>query len=164
MGSRVSNPQEGQRVSYVGEVGDGLNIGDKGKVLSVDDGASHVLWTTGSRQGEVIFHTNLDLVVEPNQTEANMMASEFYTPLVSVAVRDTYDRQGPVGLLNALNDEGHLAVFMPIAEEAIQMVASRIRQEPSFREVLAELGEDDGAEFVAFSTLQLLRDAFGEED
>jgi hypothetical protein len=83
--------------------------------------------------------------------------------LVTIAVRDTFDSQGQVGLLNALNEEGHLATFASIAEEAMHTVAARLRQDPSITEVLAHLDPEEGAEFVSFTASILLRDAFGQE-
>jgi len=151
---------EGARVSYCGDGGDGLVIDDKGKVLSAAGSGSHVMWSTGKRKGEITLTANVDLVATRTVAYEDDLDSG---GLVSVAVRDTYDSGGEVALLNALNEEGHLATFAPIAEEALQMVASRIRQDPSIREVLAQLDDDEGSGFVALAASVLLRDAFGGE-
>jgi hypothetical protein len=158
----MSTPREGQRVAYVGDGDHGLQPGDCGKVLSSAGTASHVMWATGARAGEVILLSNMDLV-------ASSAGARTYDDLdgghlVTIAVRDVYDVRGEVGLLNALNEEGHLATFAPIAEEAISMVAARIRQDPSIQEVLSHLDPDEGAEFVAFAASVLLRDSFGGDE
>lgn len=151
--------REGQKVAYVGDGDHGLAPGDRGKVLSSEPGAAHVLWMSGAQQGGTLFHTNYDLVAH----EAEAYDTDFYgAPLVTTAVRDTFDREGPEGLLNALNEEGHLATFGSHVEEAIAMVSSRIRQEPAFIEIMAELDVDEGEEVLSMATFALLVDAFGE--
>lgn len=160
----MSAPREGQRVSYVGDGEGGLEVGDRGKVVSSDGSACHVLWTTGVRAGQVMFHKDFDLVAS-NQGPRNLSElDDFAAPLVSFAVRDIHDRHGNSGLLNALNEDGHLAAFSRLAEDAIQTVASGVREDPSIQEVLSQLDDEDGDEFVMFATLTLLRDAFGEDD
>ena len=139
---------------------DGLAIGDRGRVLSAAGSGSHVLWSTGKRKGDLTLTANVDLVSSRTVDLNDDLDSG---GLVSVAVRDTYDSGGEVALLNALNAEGHLATFAPIAEEALQMVTARIRQDPSIREVLANLDEDEGAGFISLAASVLLRDAFGGE-
>lgn len=158
----MSTPREGQRVAFCGDPLDGLQVGDRGKVLSSAEAGSHVLWSTGSRTGEVTLVENFDLVASAHAPRSydGLDAGS----LVTIAVRDVYDGQGHVGLLNALNEEGHLATFAPIAEEAMHMVSQRIRQDPSIREVLAHLDSDEGADFVSLAASVLLRDAFGGGD
>lgn len=155
----MNAPREGQRVAYCGDGDHGLQVGDRGKVLSAAGNHSHVMWTTGARSGEVTLTDNLGLVTSTHaaQTYDDLDAGS----LVTIAVRDVYDNEGGVGLLNALNEEGHLATFAPIAEDAVSMVAGRIRQDPSIQEVLAHLDPDEGDEFVVFAASILLRDSFG---
>lgn len=156
----MNTPREGQRVSYVGDGDHGLQIGDRGKVLSsAESSHSHVMWTTGARAGEVTIIRNFDLVTSSTEPSYDDLDAG---SLVTIAVRDTFDSRGHVGLLNALNEEGHLSTFASIAEEAIQTVAASIRQDPSIQEVLAVLDPDEGDEFVAFASSVLLRDAFGD--
>jgi hypothetical protein len=154
---------EGAQVSYVGD-DDDLEVGDTGKVLSDAGMGSHVLWSTGKKSGEITLVHDIELV----QTEGARISYDdsFESGLVSVAVREVYDLGGSVALLNALNDEGHLATFAQIAEEAMALVTSRIREDLSMVEVLSALDPDEGSEFVALATTALLRDAFsgdGEE-
>lgn len=153
--------REGAKVSYVGDEHDGLAVGDVGKVLSASGSSSHVLWATGGQTGSITLVADMDLV-------ANNKAPLSYDgldggSLVTVAVRDTYDVSGAVGLLNALNDEGHLATFGQIAEQAQQIVAASLRSDPSMTEVLASLDPDEASEFITFTAAVLLRDAFAGE-
>lgn len=151
--------REGKKVSFVGDEDGGLKVGDRGRVLSASGDSSHVLWSTGARSGEVTLVPDLDLVVGSQ----SQMAYEdtFSGSLVTIAVRDTFDAAGPVGLLNALNEEGHLATFAQYAEEALQSVAARITQDPSMREALSHLEPEEQGEFVTLAASVLLRDAFG---
>lgn len=154
--------REGQRVAYVGDGGNDLKPGDRGKVLSAEAGAAHVLWMSGEQTGSIIFHDNYDLVAQSSDSSYD---TDFYgSPLVTTAVRKVYDKGGSVGLLNALNEEGHLAVFTPIAEEAMSIVAARIKEEPAFIEVFNHLDSEEADGFVNLASWVLLRDAFSEED
>lgn len=151
---------DGARVAYAGDGDDGLSVDDRGKVLSAGMSGSHVLWSTGSRTGEITLTANHDLVpVEGARIVYDDLDSGC---LVTFAVRDVHNRRGAAGLLNAMNDEGHLATTAALAEEALALVATRLRQDPSFKEVLAQLEPDDGAEFVTFAAAVILRDAFRE--
>jgi hypothetical protein len=151
---------EGSRVSYVGDEDNGLHVGDTGKVLSAAGSGSHVLWSTGSRAGDITLEHNMSLVAN-GQAEFSYDDNLYAGQLVSIAVRDVYVTQGYVGLLNAMNDEGHFATFAPIAEEAVRHVATKIREDASIKEVLSHLDPDEGAEFVSLAASVLLRDAFG---
>lgn len=155
--------REGAKVSYVGDGVEHLAVGDRGRVVSANPESSHVRWETGARTGSVDLVENIDLVVgakEPTGAYDDFEGSG----LVAVAVRDTYDVAGPVGLLNALNDEGHLATFAQYAESALQSVAAQITTDPSMREVLGHLEPDEQSSFVSLAASVLLRDAFGSEE
>src|SRR2546423_10111003 len=99
---------EGAQVNYVGD-SQNLVVGDVGRVLSDAGSGSHVLWSTGKLSGQISLEYDHDLV----QVQGARIAYDdsFDSGLVTVAVRETYDRGGAVALLNALNDEGHLATF-----------------------------------------------------
>lgn len=156
--------REGAKVSYVGDGDDDLAVGDRGKVISVaGSSASHVLWSTGKRLGQITLCDDADLVATPKAAALTYDGLDSGS-LVTIAVRDTYDAAGEVGLLNALNDEGHLASLSQIAEEAVQIVASRLRTDPSMTEVLASLEPEEASAFVSFTASVLLRDAFGGTD
>jgi hypothetical protein len=155
----TEGPREGEYVAYVGEGDDDLAVDDRGKVLSAAGMGSHVLWSTGKRAGEITLTRNHDLVVRRAARYDDDLDSGV---LVSIAVRDVYDRQGDRGLLRALADEGHFACFTPVAVEAVRLVAQRLREDPSIKEVLAHLDPDEGAEFVGKAAGLLLRDALSE--
>lgn len=152
-------PAEGGKVAYVGDGGDDLAIGDEGKVLSAGTTGSHVMWSTGARQGQVTLTHNADLVMQGRATAG--YEHGFDAGLVSVAVRDVYATGGAKRLLAALNQEGHLAAMTALAEEALQGLCARIRTDPSMREVLAVLEPDEGAEVVSLAATALLREAAG---
>jgi hypothetical protein len=152
--------REGAKVSYVGD-DDDLAVGDRGKVISsAGASTSHVLWATGKRIGQITLVEDADLVSSPKHAAVSYDGLDSGS-LVTISVRDTYDSAGEVGLLNALNDEGHLASLSAIAEETVQIVASRLRSDPSMKEVLASLEPEEASEFVTFTASVLLRDAFG---
>lgn len=150
---------DGSRVSFVGHPSDGLGIGDHGRVFQAGASGSHVKWASGERRGEIDLIRNDDLVEMP--TTGSLTADAITEPgLVSFAVRAVHSTSGDVGVLNALNAEGHLESFEDIAEDALAFVSSRIRQDPSFVEVLGQLEPDDGDDLVALAASTLLRDAF----
>lgn len=154
--------REGAKVSYVGDGEDGLGVGDRGKVLSAEGASSHVRWETGARTGSITLTENMDLVMGAKSQPAY---DGFDGPgLVTVAVRDTYDVGGPVALLNALNEEGHLATFARFAESALEQVVGQIRTDPSMREVLSSLEPEEQEPFVTLAASVLLRDAFGSDE
>lgn len=154
----MEEPMDGSRVSYVGDGEHDLAIGDEGKVLSSGATGSHVMWTTGKRAGDVTLTLNWDLVVTKAATRNDSLDSG---GLVTTAVRQVYERQGARGVLSALDSEGHLAPMVDLAETAIASLTATIRRDPSMREVLASLDEEEGSELVHLTAQALLREAFG---
>ena len=158
--------REGAKVSFVGEFADsGLAIGDQGLVIAASGHASHIRWTTGARVGQIDLVGNDDLVeaTASRHVEASL-ASEVDESLSDrafsrVAVRDTYDLEGPEGVLAALAEEGHLASLTDVAEEALSTVASRLREDPVLTRVLATLDADEADAFISLASTALLRDA-----
>lgn len=153
-------PREGGRVTYVGSEydGDRLTIGDQGKVLSNGGSASHVIWASGERQGAITLTNNGDLL--PMEQENPYQAQGH---LVSLSVRQVYDRRGETGLYRVLAEEGHLSALAPAAEEALGIVTARLREDPAVQEVLASLDDDEGDAFVSYAALALMRETFGEQ-
>lgn len=152
---------EGSHVSYVGDGFGreaGLAIDDRGKVVASTPTHSHVSWRTGALQGEITLVSNTDLVIARQAVERD---DSLEGSLVATAVQQTYDRGGARKLLSSLVDEGHTAGFAAIADEVFAVVASRIRQDPSFRAVLSQLSPDAGDDLVSLASASLLRDAFG---
>lgn len=156
---------DGRKVSFVGDPSpDGLAIGDTGKVIAGQGEISHVMWDSGRRTGSVTVEADEDLVVQasPRTTAATLDDSLDDGSLVTVSVRETYDDGGDVALLNALASAGHLSTMQSYAEEAQALIASRIRTDPSFREVLAQLDPEEGDSLVGLASAVLLRDAFSD--
>lgn len=154
---------EGSHVSYVGDgVGrdQGLTLDDRGQVVAAAGQASHVVWKTGSLKGKITLTPNLDLVAVRTVPEGD---DSLDGPLVSMAVRQTYEERGARGLLTKLATQGHTSGFASIADEALALVTSRIRSDPSFRVVLGSLDEDEGSDLVSVAAVTLLRESFGED-
>lgn len=149
---------EGVRVSYVGSVTDGIQIGDEGKVLLRDGQASHVQWVTGQRAGDIVLVDDLDLVVTARGAVYEDLDSG---SLVGFPVSATLNRFGVEGLYEALSEEGHIATLEPAVDDAIAMLAASIRNDPSIREVLSELEPEDGESLVVHAIVALLSDALG---
>lgn len=155
----------GDRVAFCGfPTAGGPDIGDKGRVVEAGNTGSGVRWITGALAGQITSPVdNGDLVV--NGSLDGSLSSHFGLPEGdALQVRSSFERRGAVGLLNDLNNAGSLSSFASIAEDAVAMVAQRIRQDPEIAPALAQLDDDEASEFVAVASLQLLRDAFREEE
>ena len=57
--------KEGSKVAYCGPTIDGLDMADRGEVVSSGERADHVLFHTGSRKGQVVLVDHLDLLNAP---------------------------------------------------------------------------------------------------
>jgi len=147
---------EGEQVAYIGE-GSDLNVDDRGRVVQASGDGSHVQWSTGPSKGQITLEANNDLVSMRTRGGDDTLDG----PLVTIAVRDVYDREGTTGLLNALNRDGHLAFFEPLAVEAVEMIRDNIRTDASFRPILSQLSAVEAQDLIALATSILLRDAFG---
>lgn len=158
--------RDGQRVAFAGiPSDDGLGIGDTGKVLACQGDISHVMWNTGRKNGSVTVEDNDDLVaqVSPRTVESTLADSLDDGDLVAVAVRETYDEGGETALLSAMASAGHLASLTSYAEEALSVIALRIRTDPVFQPVLGELEPEEGDALVNLAAAVLMRDAFGTD-
>ncbi len=156
--------QNGDRVAFCGYPSPGgPAIGDQGRVVDEGHTGSAVRWTSGALSGTISsLVDNNDLVVNGSLAGVRNHHAAAHVDEV-IEARSVIERTGSVGLLNALNTEGRLANFQSIGEDALAMVALRIRQDPSIAPVLAQLDEDEAGDFVAVASLQLLRDAFGKD-
>lgn len=165
----MSTPREGQTVSYVGLPERGLDVGDKGRTLSCSGSSSHVMWTTGHRVDLVDLIHHDDLVVQAKaatrMSTAGSLEDTLSVPSLSmVAVRETLEESGEAGLLNALADTGCLGFLVDAADEALAMVASRVRADEGFALVLSHLDCDEAERLVELTAAVVLRDAFGSSD
>lgn len=148
---------EGSRAIYVGPPSpDGLSTGDAGVVLAL---ASHTAahLQVGSR---IFLVETEDLTPQSHMASRDPLDDSLEVGLSTFAVRQVYDAEGSTGVINAMAQLGHLTDFGEIAEEALAMVAARIRQDPSFRAVLASLDEDEGEGVLRLAAACLVRDAF----
>lgn len=151
---------DGARVAYIGPQKGGHEIGDQGTVMRAEATYSHVRWSTGRLANDIEMVRNDDLIVNGSLTNHPLTAGDTLdSALVGINVGAVYSKRGSLGLVNALNEEGHLAAFPSIAEDAIQFVAQRIRQDPSVAEVLGRLDEGEADEFVHTACRVVLRDA-----
>jgi len=160
--------QDGQLVSYAGADGyDELFVGDRGKILVADGEIAHVMWSTGSRSGTVTI-TEKDVLTASADYEMTVSGSLDDSlevgGLTSFSSRQVWDESGPVGLLNTMVETGHLASFIDIAEEALGLVAHRIRHDSSIRVITAELDEDEAETLVRTAAAALIRDAFSADE
>lgn len=158
---------DGQQVTYIGPgatVGHAaLHMGERGKVLGAGPTASHVLFTTGAVAQQILLVDNFDLAPlgKVATTDGLDDCLEVSDGLSASAARQAFDLGGEVGLLNQMAEDGYLATFAAIAEDAYEFIAGRVRQDPAFRAVTAQLDEDEGDALVRLASHVLLRDAFG---
>lgn len=149
---------DGQKVSYIGEEFEGSpKVGDLGQVVATGNTASHVKWKTGSLKDQFQEVGHMSLAAMGAQHETDMFAGG----LLSFSALQVHAARGSNGVIDALAEAGHLSSFEAIAEEAQALVATRIRNDPSVREAIAEIGEEAGADLVAIAAVRLLADAFG---
>lgn len=160
--------RDGQRVSYIGPQVDGLEVGDRGEVISAGDGASHVLWHTGSKQGAVVLTDHYDLSLGQKKVAATiddgLDDSLDVGTLTVTGAREVFDTEGETGILNVMAEQGHLASFATIAQEAQDLILTRIRNDPSFRSMAAQLDDEEAESVIRLATAVLMRDAFGVEE
>lgn len=160
--------RDGQRVSYIGHPLDGVAMGDRGEVISASDGASHVLWHTGARQGAVMFVDHEDLSLGGKKTAAlvndGLDDSLEVGSLSTTGAREIFDVEGEGGVLSAMAEAGHLVAFTAIAQEAFDLINTRIRNEPSFRALASQLDDEETESVIRLGAAVLMRDAFGVED
>lgn len=148
---------EGQEITWVG-LGDESTEGDRGQLLAFAGKTSaHVLWTTGSRAGSTTLEDVDDLTAVASLVEDSLEVGSMQT----FAARQVFETQGEAGVLNAMARLGHLTGFPTIAEEAFGLISSRIRMDPSFRQVTAQLDDEEGEALVRLASVCLIRDAFG---
>lgn len=156
---------DGTRVRYTGNQDGPLAHGDQGSVLAVFDHAAHVQWRTGALAGKVTLHDTDDEDLHPltprqGSVEDALDDSLDVAGLGTFTARQIYDENGPSGLLNAMADAGHLAAFQDIAEDALALIAERLRTSTSFTTLASHLDEDEADQMVRLASATLIRDAF----
>ncbi len=155
--------REGQRVGYIGD-DPRIGVGTEGRALATSGNNSHVQWSTGSRVDQVDLCSQHDLVVISGRPLGSDMddAMAFDSPLVSEASVDAYTYGGAPALLASLADEGYASHLPDLAEQVMQFAASSVRNDPSFREVIASLDDDAAEAFVTHTVGMVLADASRE--
>lgn len=152
--------RQGQTVAFTGNRGhDGEQLGDTGRALIVEGSSVAVRWD----DGRITTCGDFDLAVQSRAGLASLDDSLDVGGLVTFATRDIYDEGGCLGVVTALAEGGHLGDFRDIAEEALALVASRVRSDPSIRAVTAQLDDEEGDAVVRLASAALIRDAFTEE-
>lgn len=127
-------------MAYVGESSD-REVGALGLIVSEAGSASHVAWDSG----DIVLERNFDLVV---QAESDDLPQHYRGGLTSFSSRAVYDHRGGLGVIQKLNEEGHISAMSFLAEEAVQRFVGQVQDDPSMREVLAQLDADEGGEIV----------------
>jgi hypothetical protein len=137
--AEAPRPREGERVAFVGD--ESIRpVGALGRVVQEAGIGSHVAWD----DSDVTLERNYDLVIQPGDDGMVHTAA-----LTTFSARTTYDRQGGLGVVKALSDEGHLSAMGSLVESAYQTFTASIREDPSVREVIAELDPEEAAEVVS---------------
>jgi hypothetical protein len=155
--------REGSKVSYIGDGRDGRTLGERGTLLVISGAVGHVQWLDGTLTPH--YTDDLAPLGRIARIEHDELADSLDVgPVVHVGVRAVYESEGSAGVLNQLSATGALTGFAEIAEEARTLVASRIRSDPGFRAVVAQLDDDEGEDLVALASHVLLRDAFSDTE
>lgn len=157
--------REGQKVAYTGSNTNELSLGDEGRILVMSSNAAHVSMETGISAGQIIAVATYELALlrKSSSVVNDLDDSLDVAGLSTFAAREIYDMGGETAILNAMHESGHLAAFQDIAEDALILVAHQIRRDPSFREVLAQLDEEEAESVIRSAAATLIRDAFDEE-
>lgn len=148
---------EGTKVTYAGIADPFVEIGTPAKVLALSGVAAHVQWLGGAKQGGIDLVDLNDLVpfradyaTGPVGVTASREFDEALdmpaTPVLRV--RATYDDTGEEGLVTALAESGHLALCSEYVDEAVGLIATRIRHDPNFSAVLGALEADEAEGLV----------------
>jgi hypothetical protein len=155
---------EGQRVTYVGQPEEGLLPGETGRLLIMASStAAHVQMPSGG-----IYLVMTDDLVPVTGKKAAAPAPDLLEDSLEVGTLPSFsaslvdEETDETELLNKMASAGMLSAFSDIAEEALMMISSRIRQDPVFREVLAGMDESEGESLVRLASTCLIRDAFGD--
>lgn len=154
---------DGIRVRYIGTSDGPVAPGDQGSVLVASGHCAHIQWRTGAFAGQVHLHDTVDLEpLSPRQgaLEDSLDDSLEVAGLGTFTARQIFDEGGSEALLNAMADSGRLSSFQEIAEDALALVAERIRTSAAFTALASHLDEDEADDMVRTAAATLIRDAF----
>lgn len=140
-------PSERSFVTYVGSSAPGADVGDRGRVVSVDTESQvcHVMWSTGSRQHQIDPVYGSDLV-----SESSDMAESLEDSL------DVPKEPAPSAI----------SVLPEVREMAREAFSSLVRQastSTSIREAFASLGEDGMREMCVQASTLAMHDVLDDE-
>lgn len=156
--------REGSKVAYTGPEIDGHQVGDEGRVIAVDANVCNVIWTSGTLVHQITPHYASSLVSATAALGSDIEDSLEVGGLVTFSVRSSYDAGGSLQVVAEMAEQGHLASFGDIAEEALSLVAARVRQDPSFRIVASDLDDEEAEDVVRQASASIIREAFGATD
>lgn len=151
--------RDGQKVVYTGFGDPNAVEGDEGRVLTSSTTSAHVKWANG--QYSLVPVEDLSPTGGLSVEAVLEDSLEFHSGITLLAARDVYEDQGPEGLINHMASTGHLAAFPQIAEDTLDVISARLRQDPVFMLVVGTLDEADADTLVRMASLVLVRDAFG---
>lgn len=155
--------RNGGEVTYVGRDRDGLVFGVRGQVLSCTAAYAHVRWLEGAQQGQVGLYAADDLddgASRINAVSASLDDSLEVGSLVSIAsAQEAYEETGGEGLVSHLASAGYLAAYSSVAEEALQLIDTSLRQDPVLRQLSAAMDPDEADEVYRVAARMLLSDS-----
>lgn len=152
----------GDDVVYTGREAEGLLPGAHGHVLSCTAAYAHVQWLDGARAGEVGLHRAEDLcpLVRPNAVTASLDDSLEVGSLVSLAsAQEAYEETGGEGLVAHLAAQGLLAGYSQVAEEALQLIASTLQQDPVLHQLTASMDPEEADDVFRRAATALLTES-----
>ena len=150
--------RDGQRVSYIGSPMGDVQPGDEGRILACSSTGAHVKWASG--EYSLVTTDDITPLLPGMSVESTLDDSLDLGGYEVTAARDIYDVEGPEGLLNEMAQAGHLASFEGYAQDALDTVTARIRQDPAFAAVASRLDEAEADHLVRLASVVLIRDAF----
>jgi hypothetical protein len=156
------NLREGARISYVGDGRTGRTLGEHGRLLARDLRSGHVKWADSSITLEDLQDIAPLVTHAVASTSDDLADSLEVGPIQTTGLRNVLETEGSAGAVNALANSGHLGDLQDVADDALNFVALRIRQEPLFRAATASLEADEIDELVTMAAQVLLRDSFRE--
>lgn len=151
--------RDGSRVAYLGDD----HLGEEGVVLDAGNTGSSVRW---DRTGEIALVANRLLAeLQTRDPFQESFDDSLDTPgLTNFSVARTMQESGPRGVFASMAREGHIDLLADVAEEAIDFVTSRLRQDASFREVVRLMDDADGDAFIRYAAVSLLRENLTDEE
>ena len=152
--------REGALASYIGPLAGGLVAGERCMVLSDEGVFSNVRWVTGALDGQYTRVRNNWLVSDRKTKYSAFDDDEFgfeaeAPRAVRVACASVHAVSGNIGLMRALDYDGVLEGARILARRAVASVHEALSADPSWREVVSELGES-GEHFLT----AVMNDAF----